>query len=179
MNYTWYVERAGGMLAFVLLTGSVVLGLLLSNKTSLKRWPRFALEDVHRYVGLLAGAFIAIHVGALLFDNFMPFSLAGVLVPGADSYRPPAVAAGVIGAELFAALALANRYRKSLSYRFWRRTHYLNFAVWGLAFVHGLFAGTDTGSAWALAMYLVAATLVASLTAGRFVAPEGHRPAVR
>ena len=179
MNYTWYVERAGGMLAFVLLTGSVVLGLLLSNKASLKRWPRLALEDVHRFVGLLAGAFIAIHVGALLVDGYMPFSLANVLVPGTDPYRPLAVAAGVIAAELLAALALANRYRKSLSYRFWRRTHYLNFAVWILAFVHGLTAGTDTGSPWALALYLGAAGLVAGLTAGRVVAPETRRPAVR
>ena len=179
MNYTWYVARAGGMLSFVLLTASVVLGLLLSNKASLKRWPRFALEDVHRFVGLLAGGFILIHVGALLVDSYLPFSLANVLVPGTAPYRPLAVAAGVISAELLAALALANRYRKSLSYRFWRRTHYLNFAVWILAFVHGLTAGTDTGSGWALAMYLVAASLVAGLTAGRIVAPEPRRPAVR
>jgi methionine sulfoxide reductase heme-binding subunit len=62
------------MLSFVLLTASVVLGLLLSNKASLKRWPRFALEDVHRFVGLLAGGFILIHVGALLADSYLPFS---------------------------------------------------------------------------------------------------------
>jgi sulfoxide reductase heme-binding subunit YedZ len=179
VNYTWYVERAGGILAFVLLTGSVSLGLLLSNKATLKRWPRFALEDVHRFVGILAGAFIAIHVAALLVDNYLPFSLANVLVPGTAPYRPLAVAAGVIAAELLAALALANRYRSSISYRFWRRTHYLNFAVWILAFVHGLTAGTDTGSAWALAMYLGAASLVGGLTASRFVSPEARRPAVR
>jgi sulfoxide reductase heme-binding subunit YedZ len=167
------------MISFVLLTASVVLGLLLSNKASLKRWPRFALEDVHRFVGLLAGGFILIHVGALLVDSYMPFSLANVLVPGTAPYRPLAVAAGVISAELLAALALANRYRQSLSYRFWRRTHYLHFAVWVLALVHGLTAGTDTGSAWALAMYLVAASLVGGLTAGRFVAAEPRRPAVR
>ena len=179
MNYTWYVTRAGGMLSFVLLTASVVLGLLLSNRASLKRWPRFALEDVHRFVGLLAGGFILIHVGALLVDSYLPFSLANVLVPGTAPYRPLAVAAGVISAELLVALAVANRYRQSLSYGFWRRTHYLNFGVWILASLHGLFAGTDTGSAWALAMYLVAATLVAGLSAGRFVAPEPRRPAVR
>jgi methionine sulfoxide reductase heme-binding subunit len=179
VNYTWYGARAGGMLSFVLLTASVVLGLLISNKASLKRWPRFALEDVHRFVGLLAGGFILIHVGALLVDSYMPFSLANVLVPGTAPYRPLAVAAGVISAELLVALAIANRYRKSLSYAFWRRTHYLNFVVWTLAFVHGLTAGTDTGSAWALALYLVAASLVAGLTAGRFVAPDPSRPAVR
>jgi len=166
-NYTWYVARAGGMLAFALLSASVVLGLLLSGKAKLERWPRFALEDVHRFVGLLAGSFIAIHVGALLVDSYLPFSLRSVLVPFAAPYRPVAVAAGVIAAELLAALAITNRYRSQLPYRFWRRAHYLNFAVWLLALVHGLAAGTDTTSAWALGLYAVSAAAVAGLTARR------------
>ena len=57
-NYAWYAARAGGMLAFVLLTASVVAGLLLSGRVRLGRWPRFALEDVHGFLGLLAGSFI-------------------------------------------------------------------------------------------------------------------------
>jgi sulfoxide reductase heme-binding subunit YedZ len=179
VNYLWYVERAGGLIAFALLTCSVALGLLLSNKANLSRWPRFALEDVHRFVGLLAGSFILLHVAVLLIDAYMPFSLANLLVPGTAPYRPVSVAAGVIGAELLAALALANRYRKRLPYRFWRATHYLNFAVWLLAFVHGLFSGTDTGSAWAVFLYLGSATLVGGLTAARFVTPETRGPAVR
>ena len=93
-------------------------------------------------------------------------------------YRPLAVAAGVISAELLVALALTNRYRKALSHRFWRRAHYLNFAVWLLALVHGITAGTDTGSTWAIAMYLSAAGLVGGLTAARIV-PAPRRTAVR
>ncbi|MGB2876326.1 MAG: ferric reductase-like transmembrane domain-containing protein [Gaiellaceae bacterium] len=181
-NVTWYVARAGGMLALVLLTASVVLGLLLSNKVSLRRWPRFALEDVHRFVGLLAGTFIVIHVGALLLDSYLPFSLTNVLVPGSAPYRPLAVAAGVVAAELLVALAVANHYRKRLSYRFWRRTHYLNFAVWLLAFAHGVFAGTDSGTTWALAVYLALGSAVAGLTVSRLVRPgaaDSPRPAVR
>ena len=143
-NYTWYVARAGGILAFALLSTSVVLGLLLSGRAKLERWPRFALEDVHRFVGLLAGSFIAIHVVALLFDSYLPFSLRSILVPGVAPYRPLAVALGVITAELLAALAITNRYRKQLPHAFWRRAHYLNFAVWLLALLHGIAAGTDT-----------------------------------
>src|SRR5438046_1128838 len=111
------------MLAFALLTASVVLGLALSGRVRLKRWPRFAVEDVHRFVGLLAATFIGIHVAGLLADTYVPFSLSQVLVPFASSYRPLATALGVVALELLAALALANRYRKHLSYRFWRRTH--------------------------------------------------------
>ena len=166
-NYTWYVARAGGMLAFALLTASVVAGLLLSGRARLERWPRFALEDVHRFLGLLAGAFIVVHGAALLLDGYLPFSLRNLLVPGSAPYRPLAVALGVIAAELLAALAITNHFRKELSYRLWRRLHYLNFAVWALALVHGLTSGTDSTTPWALALYLGSAGTVVGLTVRR------------
>jgi predicted ferric reductase len=180
VNYTWYGARAGGILAFVLLTATIVVGLLMSGRARLEGWPRFAVEDVHRFLGLLTGAFIVLHVGFLLVDSYLPFSLTNVLVPGTAPYRPVSVAAGVIAAELLAALAIANRYRKSLSYGFWRRTHYLNFGVWLLAFVHGIVSGTDTTTAWAAALYLGSAAAVAGLTAGRvalaLTVHEGRAP---
>ena len=167
MTAAWYAARAGGMLAFVLLTASVVLGLALSGRARLKRWPRFAVEDVHRFAGVLVGAFVGIHVLALLVDTYVPFSLTQVLVPGTSSYRPLATALGVVALELLAALAIANRYRKRLSYRFWRRTHYLNFAVWSLALVHGITSGSDSGTPWAVLLYGVAAGSVAGLLVWR------------
>ena len=167
MTVAWYVARAGGILAFALVTASVVLGLTLSGRARLKRWPRFAVEDVHRFAGLLAGAFVGIHVLAILVDTFVPFSLVQVLVPGTASYRPLATGLGVVALELLAALAVANRYRKRLSYRFWRRTHYLNFAVWSLALVHGIASGTDSGTPWAVLFYAVAAGSVAGLVVWR------------
>jgi hypothetical protein len=87
----------------------------------------------------------------------------------------------VIAAELLVALAITNRYRKALPHRFWRRAHYLNFAVWALALVHGITAGTDTRSLWATATYLSAAALVGGLTTARFVPaqPPPRRTAVR
>jgi predicted ferric reductase len=170
-NYTWYVARAGGILAFVLLTTAVVVGLLLSGRARLERWPRFAVEDVHRFLGLLAGAFILLHAAALLVDSYLPFSITSLLVPGTAPYRPLAVALGVVAAELLVALAIANHYRRELSYRFWRRAHYLNFVVWALALVHGLAAGTDSTTPWALALYLCSAGAVAGLTVRRALRP--------
>jgi predicted ferric reductase len=154
------------MTAFLLLSVSVVLGLLLSARASLG-WPRFALQDVHRFAGLLAGTFIGLHGLALWLDDYFDFSLGSLLVPGAAPYRPLAVAAGVVAAELLVALALTNHYRQRLSYRFWRRAHYLNFAVWGLALVHGVAAGTDSDTAWAFLVYAAAVAAVAGLTAWR------------
>ena len=179
VNTIWYVERAGGILAYALLTGSVVLGLLLSGKAKLPGWPRFALEDVHRFVGLLAGTFIVIHVGALLFDSYLPFSLTNVVVPGTAPYRPLSVALGIVAAELLVALAITNRYRKALPHRLWRRAHYLNFAVWLLALAHGIAAGTDQGTVWALALYIGSASVVAGLTASRFAGPAPQSAPIR
>jgi sulfoxide reductase heme-binding subunit YedZ len=175
----WYIARAGGILAYALLSGSVILGLLLSGRAKLPGWPRFALEDVHRFVGMLAGAFIVLHGAALLLDTYVPFSLTNLLVPGTGSYRPLSVAFGVIAAELLAALAITNHYRKALSHRFWRRAHYLNFAVWLLALVHGLAAGSDRATVWALALYIGTASVVAGLTASRFAGPEAASASIR
>jgi DMSO/TMAO reductase YedYZ heme-binding membrane subunit len=120
---------------------------------------------------MLTGVFIWIHVLALLFDSYMPFSLAAVIVPGAAPYRPLASALGVVAAELLLALAITNRYRKRLSHRFWRRVHYLNFAVWILSFAHGLWSGSDTGALWAQVVYLGAGATVAGLVVWRILNP--------
>jgi sulfoxide reductase heme-binding subunit YedZ len=163
VTVVWYTARAGGILAYLLLTASVCLGLLMSGKARLKRWPRFALEDVHRFLGILAAVFVAIHGGALLLDSFVPFSFTQVLVPGTSSYRPLAVGLGVVGAELLVALAATNRYRTRIGHRTWRRLHVLNLAVWGLALLHGLTAGTDASTPWALVLYAGTAWLVLAL----------------
>jgi predicted ferric reductase len=165
-NATWYVARAGGLTAFALLTVSVAIGLLLSGRAKID-WPRFAITEVHRFVGLLAGAFIVVHGLMLLLDGYFQFTLWNLVVPGTAPYRPLATALGVLAAELLAALALANHYRTRLSYSFWRRAHYLNFAVWLLVLVHGVTAGTDSDTAWALLLYAIASATVGGLAAWR------------
>jgi predicted ferric reductase len=167
----WYVARAGGIVAFVLLTLSVAAGLALSGRARFRSWPRFAVEDVHGYLGVLAGWFIAVHGLALLVDGYMPFSLAQLLVPFTDSYRPLATAAGIVSAELLGALALTNRFRKQIGHRRWRRAHYLNFVVWVLALAHGLFAGSDSDAGWAMTMYLASTAAVAALLVWRVLNP--------
>jgi predicted ferric reductase len=172
--FEWDLARASGIVAFELLTIAVVLGLTLSGRARLRYWPRFALEDVHRFAGLLTGVFVWLHVAALFIDAYMPFSLVQLIVPGASGYRPLATALGVVAAELLLALAITNHYRRRLSYRFWRRAHYLNFAVWGLALVHGIFGGTDRGAAWADVLYGSSAAVVAGMLVWRV--GEGLRP---
>ena len=173
---TWYTARAGGLLAFTLVSASVVLGLALAGRARSPRWPAFALEDVHRFLGILAGAFIAIHGLALLVDGFFNFTLSSLLVPGTAPARVVPVAFGVVAAELLAALAVTNHYRKQIPHWMWRRLHYLNFAVWGLALVHGITAGSDSHLYWVAGLFAASGGAVLGLLAWRLMRRRAVAP---
>jgi len=166
------MARAAGITAYLLLSGVVLLGLTMASKKPLARWPRFALEDVHRFGGLLVGSFVAIHVVTVAVDAWLPFTLTSLIVPFTSRYRPLWVGLGVVAAELLVALAVSNHYRQRLQYAFWRRAHYLNFLVWGAATVHGIGSGTDRSSPWLLSVYAVAVGAVAATAAVRFLRPR-------
>lgn len=164
----WYAARASGVAAYVVLSIVVSLGLTLGGKAQSRRWPRFSVEDIHRFGGLLVGSLIGIHVLTIAADSFLPFSLTQLLVPFTSTYRPLWTGLGIAAAEILLALAITNHYRKRLPYRFWRKAHYLNFAVWGLASVHGLMSGTDRGAAWLAILYGVSVASVLMLLVWRF-----------
>jgi methionine sulfoxide reductase heme-binding subunit len=172
----WYAARAAGVVAYLLLSSSVALGLLLAGKQHFERWPRFALEDVHRFAGLLGGFFIAFHVLLIGIDSQAHLGLGGLIVPFTSDYRPLWTGLGIVAAELLVALAFTNHYRKRLPHVVWRRLHYLNFAVWLAATAHGLGAGTDSGSGWLLALYAAAGGSVAALAARRFSRARTRTP---
>lgn len=158
----WYTARAAGITAYLLLSGVVLLGLTMAAKKPFARWPRFTVEDVHRFGGLLVGSFVAIHVVTVAIDSWLPFSLQSVVVPFISRYRPIWVGLGIAAAELLVAVAVTNHYRRRLPYTFWRRAHYLNFAVWSAATLHGLGSGTDRSAPWALGMYAAAVSMVSA-----------------
>jgi predicted ferric reductase len=172
----WYIARAGGVVAYLLLTFTVCIGVGLAGRARVPGFPRFAVNDVHRFAGILAGTFITIHVGAILLDGYVHFTLPQVLVPLASSYRALPVAFGIVAAELLVALAVTNRLRRVLPRRIWRGAHYLNFAVWASATVHGITAGTDNTTVWLLATYVVAIATVVGLACWRFAEPASAGP---
>src|SRR3954462_5919490 len=127
----------------------------------------FAVEDIHRYGGLLLGTVIAIHVVTIGIDSFLPFSLTQLAVPLAAGYRPIWTGLGIAAAELLLARAITNRYRGRMSHRWWGRGPYANFAGGAAATLHGIGAGTDRNAPWMLAIYIVSTTLVVSLVLWR------------
>jgi sulfoxide reductase heme-binding subunit YedZ len=168
----WYAARASGVAAYVVLSLVVCVGLTLGGKAQSRRWPRFSVEDVHRFGGLLVGSLIGVHVLAIAADSFLPFSLTQLIVPFTSTYRPLWTGLGIAAAELLLALAITNHYRKRMPYRFWRKAHYLNFAVWAFASLHGLMTGTDRGAAWLAILYAVSVASVLMLLVWRFGGPR-------
>ena len=164
----WYAARAGGVVSYVLVSASVLAGILLAGKVRVPGLPRFAVEDVHRFLGLLAGLFIAIHVGSIALDTVVPFSLTQLVIPFTSSYRPLATGLGIVAVELLLAVAVTNRLRSRLPYKVWRRAHYATLAVWLLATVHGILSGTDRSQTWLLAVYATTVALVAGAAVLRF-----------
>jgi sulfoxide reductase heme-binding subunit YedZ len=169
---TWYFARSAGLVAYLLLSSSVLLGVLMAGRAPFG-WPRFAVQEVHRFLAILTGVFVVLHGGSLLLDRVVPIGLAQELVPFTSPYRPFAVGLGVCTAELLAAVGISNALRRRIAYRTWRRLHYLTVPAWLLASLHGVLAGTDAFDPWFAAIAAgtfaaVAVTLV-SRYSGRAV----------
>jgi methionine sulfoxide reductase heme-binding subunit len=163
----WYFARSAGIVAYLLLSSSVLLGVLMAGRTRFT-WPRFAVEEVHRFLAILTGVFIALHGGSLLLDRVVPISLAEELVPFTSPYRPLAVGLGVCAMELVAAVGITNALRSHLPYATWRKLHYLTLPTWLLASVHGVLAGTDAGDPWFAALVAGSSAAVVIVALARF-----------
>jgi predicted ferric reductase len=172
---TWDVARASGMVAYILLTLSVAVGLALSMRWQRLRWPRLFTNEMHRYLTLLSLVFIAVHVLAISVDPYIRFGWRDILVPFAASYRPVWVAAGIVGLYLMLAIWISTQLRARIGYAWWRRLHTLTFLVFVLSAIHGLATGTDTRQPWALEIYAGSVLLVAALLINRLLTPIGAR----
>ena len=117
---TWDTARAGGFLAYILLTLAVAAGLVLRNRWQSTRWPRFVTNELHGYLSLLALVFITVHVLAVLVDPFTRFGLAEILVPLWSHYRPVWMGLGTVALYLLVAVWLSSQLRARISHRTWR-----------------------------------------------------------
>ncbi|HEU4599240.1 MAG TPA: ferric reductase-like transmembrane domain-containing protein [Solirubrobacterales bacterium] len=163
----WQVSRMSGMVAYLLVAASVCLGLLLSLKVRSKSWPRFVTDGLHRHVTLLGLILTGLHTVTIWLDPFTSFTPAEVLVPMASHYRPLWIAMGIVASYLLVAVWASEWVRPHVGYAWWRRFHYVSFAAFLLITLHGLGTGSDTRTAWGVAIYLVASAAVLLLLAWR------------
>jgi DMSO/TMAO reductase YedYZ heme-binding membrane subunit len=162
----WYLARATGAVALVLLTASVVLGVMdAARYSSGPRWPRFAIDALHRDTSLLVIVLVVAHIVTSVLDGFAPISLLDGVVPFRTPYRPLWMALGALSFDLLIALVITSLLRRRLGYRSWRAIHWLAYASWPVAVLHGLGAGSDVKQAWMLGLTVVcvAAVVIAVL----------------
>jgi predicted ferric reductase len=176
----WYVTRAAGIVAYLLLWLSTAWGLAVSSKIFDPVLERFFTYDMHQFLSLLAIGFAVLHVAVLLADRYLPFSLAQVLVPFIAPYRPLWIGFGVIGLYLVLLVSATFYVRQRIGYATFHVIHYLSFLAYAGITVHGLMAGTDSSLWTTLLMYAGTALVVVFLLVYRVVmAPLGDKNATR
>jgi methionine sulfoxide reductase heme-binding subunit len=176
-QFWWYLTRASGIVAWLMLTASVIWGIVLSTKAFPEQRRPAWLLDLHRWLGGLTVAFVAIHLGGLVADNFVHFGLADLLVPFASSWKPIPVAIGIVAMWLLVAVEGTSLMIKKLPRRYWRWIHLSSYAVFLLASFHAAFAGTDRANG--LYQITAVASIVAVAWSTIYRVTHRKRPPVR
>jgi methionine sulfoxide reductase heme-binding subunit len=171
----WYATRATGIVAVALLTAATVLGILVANRVTTRRWPGFAWQDLHRRVSLIAMAFLAGHVVTSVMDSYVHIGWAAVVVPFASDYRRGWVALGTIGLDLLLAVAVTSVLRHRMGARTWRTVHWLAYLSWPVGLAHAFGMGTDMRSAWVIALSIACVTALVAAALWRLSAAAARQ----
>jgi predicted ferric reductase len=173
----WYLTRSTGAVALLLLTAAVGLGVVDVRRWSTPRWPRFVVDSLHRNVSLLAMAFLGLHIITSVLDSFAPISLLDAFVPFAGSYRPFWLGLGAVSLDMLLAVTITSLLRQRMGYSSWRAIHWLTYASWPIALLHGFGTGSDVKATWLLGLSVACMLVVLAAVLVRVVSgwPENQR----
>lgn len=173
---SWYLSRATGTVAYLLLSAATIWGLVLSSKIVKETIPAPLALGLHSFLSWLALALAGLHGWLLLFDRYYEFGVVDILIPFAGPYRPFWTGLGVIGFYIGLLTSASFSWRRWLGQRFWRALHSLTFLAYLLVTVHGFAAGTDSSSAGMRLIYVTSALTVLFLVNFRLLSlPTGRR----
>ena len=153
-------------MSLLLLTAVVVLGIATTTRREGQIWPRFLSARLHRNVSLLALVFLELHIATAVLDPFAHLGLRDAVIPFVSNYRPLWVGLGVVAAELVMALAITSALRSRITYRVWRTLHWIAYACWPLALLHGVGTGSDVRTSWFTVLDMVCVGAVFSALVG-------------
>ncbi len=151
----WYTTRATGIVAFVLLTGTVVLGVIGTARAASARWPRIVTAGLHKNLALTSAAMVGVHIVTTVLDPFAAIGLVAAVVPFSSDYRPLWLSLGTVAFDLLLAVLITSLLRDRLNHRSWQAVHLLVYVCWPIALWHALGTGTDTKLPWVLAIDVV------------------------
>jgi DMSO/TMAO reductase YedYZ heme-binding membrane subunit len=175
----WYLTRSTGTVAYLLLSGATLWGLVLSSKIVQKAVPAALALALHNSLAWLAVALAGFHVFVLLFDRYYVYQLSDLLLPFVGPYRPLWIGLGIIGFYLALLTSASFSWRKWLGPKHWRALHALTFVAYALVTVHGLTAGTDSQNPGMKAVYLGSSLMVCFLTHYRLLTASKRRSGER
>jgi len=165
----WYATRATGLVTMLLLTASVLLGILTTGRFAGGSWPRFLTVGLHRNLALLTVMFLALHVGTTVVDQFVSIPLTAAFVPFTTSYKGAWVGLGAVALDLLIAVTITSLLRARIGLRTWRGLHWVAYAMWPIALGHALLTGTDRGATWMIGIAVAGAIAVAAASSARLV----------
>ena len=160
----WYVTRASGIIAYLLLWFSTILGLAVTSKYLDGMLDRLFTYDFHEFISLLSVGFTLVHVIVLMLDLYMPYSLLQILVPFISPYRPFWVGVGVISFYIILLVTITFYLRNRIGRGAFRAIHVLSLLGYIGVTVHGYFSGTDTALPSMRILYEVTGLAVLFLT---------------
>jgi predicted ferric reductase len=181
MKLWWYVARASGIVAWVMLAIAVIWGILVATRI-LGRKPRPAwVLDLHRWLGGLSVTFTGVHLLGLVLDDYVEFGLRELFVPFASEWRPAAVAWGVVALYVLIAVQATSLAMKRLPRRLWKWVHMSSFGLFFVATLHAGMAGTDvTNPVYRVVVgVMVVGVVFFSIYRALHKLPDGDAPARR
>ncbi len=173
----WYASRASGIVAWVLITMSVMWGLTLSTRILGKKATPAWLLDLHRYLGGMAVVMTGIHLAGLVADTYVYFGWKEILVPFAAQWQPGPVAWGVVAFYVLVAIEVTSLMMKKMPKHIWRWIHQTSWVLFVLVTIHGLQAGTDVRNVYYRWVALASVQGVFFLTVVRIMAQRKARRA--
>lgn len=164
-NTTWYITRASGMMAYLLLWLSTAWGLAIPSKIIDRLLHRSFTFDFHQVISLLSLGFLGLHIFILTADHFLPFTLAQLFVPFIAPYRPLWIGIGVFALYISVLVTATFYIRRKIGMNTFRLIHYTSLIGYLAALGHSIFSGTDSSLPAAMLMYYGTALVIAFLTA--------------
>lgn len=156
----WYISRVSGVLAWLLITFSVMWGMVQSGALGRPALPPALAFGLHNFLSLAGLALAGLHGLILLGDSYLKLSLADIAIPFIGSYKPGLTGLGILAFYLMAILTATFYLRKKLGYKTFRVIHYASYAAYLLALWHAWALGTDSGTLWPMYVAATGATLL-------------------
>jgi methionine sulfoxide reductase heme-binding subunit len=172
----WYASRATGVVALLLLTAVLVLGILVNRQGRLPGLPRFAVTSLHRNLSLLAMAFIAIHVVTAVLDTYVSIPILSAVVPFDSGYERLWLGLGAVSFDLMLAMIITSLLRGRLNRTLWRAIHLLAYVSWPVALAHSIGSSKDLQHGWLLDLGIACAAIAAAAVAWRLASAARQLP---